>query len=352
MGGHRHGQGEGDRSRPERPGPPQQAPVRAARLHRRLRQLGQLDRPRVPRHQPRSDPGRARGAGRRAGHPAARRGPVRWRRLDSPGGPAGRGGRLRQRPQPRRRAAQQGRPRIHPQVRPAPRRRGPQVGRVDQAARPRRNWPSSIPRTPTARRPSPISGRGPSSAKAPAAARKSRSSARLLACQEGENSVALRLDCRRRTETPKSSTSRSGDQVASIQVEHTRWHGGTWLGHVPVLRLHDACGDRARTNCKRHDGAERDDARLFAVVSDQAEQGVLIVCRSPNRTDATLKCDEMTKRASRTRNESCQLPDETRLRPYRSIRGLMRDANTGLRSWGISTLERQALALATLAELD
>ena len=68
------------------------------------------------------DPGRARGAGRRARHPAARRGPVRRRRLDSARSPARRRGCLRQRPQSRGRAAQQGRPRIHPQVRPAPRR--------------------------------------------------------------------------------------------------------------------------------------------------------------------------------------------------------------------------------------
>ena len=167
VGGDRRGQGEGDRSRPERPGPPQQAPVRAARLHRRFRQLGQLDRPRVPGNQPRSDPGRPRSPRRRAGHPAAGRRSVRRRRLDPAGSPARRGRRLRQRPQPRRRAAQQGRPRVHPEVRPAPCRRSPQVGRVDQAARPRRNWPSSTRKTPTARRPSPIFGRGRSSCEGP-----------------------------------------------------------------------------------------------------------------------------------------------------------------------------------------
>ena len=50
-------------------------------------------------------------------------------------------------------------------------------GASGSSAKPKRNWPSSIPRTRTARRPSPISGRGRFNAKAPAAARKCRSSA-------------------------------------------------------------------------------------------------------------------------------------------------------------------------------
>ena len=50
-------------------------------------------------------------------------------------------------------------------------------GASGSSRKPRRNWPSSIPKTRTARRPSPISGRGRFNAKAPAAARKCRSSA-------------------------------------------------------------------------------------------------------------------------------------------------------------------------------
>ena len=48
--------------------------------------------------------------------------PFCWRRLHSAGSLARGGGRLCQRPQSRARAAQQSRPRIHPQIRPAPRR--------------------------------------------------------------------------------------------------------------------------------------------------------------------------------------------------------------------------------------
>ena len=47
-----------------------------ARLHRRLRQLGQFHRPGISRYQPRAHPGRARGAGRRAWYATAGGGSV------------------------------------------------------------------------------------------------------------------------------------------------------------------------------------------------------------------------------------------------------------------------------------
>ena len=90
----------------------------AARLHRRFRQLGQLDRPRIPRDEPRAYPGGSRSSRRRARYPAARRGPVRGRRLHSARGLARGGRRLCQRPKPGARSAQQGCARIHSEVRP------------------------------------------------------------------------------------------------------------------------------------------------------------------------------------------------------------------------------------------
>ena len=77
---------------------------------------------------------RTRSARRRARHPAACRRPICRRRFHPARSPARGCRRLRQRPQPGRRSAQQGRPGVHPQVRPTPRRRGPQMGRVGQGA--------------------------------------------------------------------------------------------------------------------------------------------------------------------------------------------------------------------------
>ncbi len=81
-------------------------------------QLGQLDQAGVPGDSPRPDPVGPRGPGRRARHAPAGGRPVRRRRLDPAGGAARGGGRLCQRPEPRGRAAQQGGPGVHPQVRP------------------------------------------------------------------------------------------------------------------------------------------------------------------------------------------------------------------------------------------
>ena len=128
----------------------------------------------VPGDSPRPDPGRPRGPGRRARHPPAGGGPVRRRRLDSAGGLARGGGRLRQRPQSRGRAAQQGGPGVHPQVRPE---RWPMKfanGASGSRTRRRRNWASSTRKTRMARRPSPTSGRGRSAARGRAAGRKCR----------------------------------------------------------------------------------------------------------------------------------------------------------------------------------
>ena len=120
------------------------------------------------------DAGGARGARRRS------RGRGRWSSIRSPAA-----ARFRWKPcawGPMRlpatstlcRAAEQGRAGVHPQVRPAAGRRSAEVGRSGSSRRPRRNWPSSIRKTRTARRRSRTCGRGRFAVRVRRAARKSR----------------------------------------------------------------------------------------------------------------------------------------------------------------------------------
>ena len=327
------------RSVPDRGGPEGRARA-PARHHRAAGRLGEHPRRGAAR---RRRTRRSCKSTRR--QPAADPRPVRRRRLDPARGPAPRPGGARLRPQPGRRAHQQGADRDPAEVRRARRRSSRASPSRGCPGRARPAWPRTCaatasgcatrprsgsatstrrPSSPTAprRRSSPGSGRAPSPAPTPPARARCRSSAR---------SGSARRKARNATSCPIPDGKRVRFEIRGPDGVPARRNGRPQRRDLPALRHAGAAGLHPRRRQGRPDGRPAHGDRR------RRQRGSATTCRPTTST---------------RRPPTFARPDDVPEARLATIQALgFRVQSYGMRTWADLFTNRQLTALTTFSDL-